>query len=141
MDLGDAVRVGAALGLGQQGGALLVGGQHRLDQAVRPGRRFLRDPADALVARQRDRAAIGIQLAGDQAQQGGLTAAVAADQADPLALVDGHGGAVEQRPPGDAIDEIIDVEHGGGGDSRIMPMRNTASASCTTTARASASTR
>ena len=34
VDLGDAVRVGGRLRLGQQRGALVVGGEHELDQRL-----------------------------------------------------------------------------------------------------------
>ena len=80
----SAMRLGIVrrLGLGQQARALLVGGEHELDQALRPARRLLRHPADAGRARHVDAAVVGLQLAGDQAQQRGLAGAVAADEAD-----------------------------------------------------------
>ena len=47
LNVGDAVRIGRGLGLGEQGGALGIGGEHHLDQALRARRRFLRDLTDA----------------------------------------------------------------------------------------------
>jgi hypothetical protein len=41
-------------------------------------------------------AAIGLNLAGQQAQQSGFTGAVATDQADTLAGIDLEAGAVQQ---------------------------------------------
>ena len=43
--------VGRGLGFGEQARAFGVGGQHPVDQAVVAARRFLRDVADAGVAR------------------------------------------------------------------------------------------
>ena len=49
------MRVGRGLRLGEQGGALLVGGEHHLDERLGPARRLLRDPADARAARHGER--------------------------------------------------------------------------------------
>ena len=53
LDLGDPVRIGRRLGFRQQGGALLVGGEHDLDQRLLGAGRFLRHLADAGVLRER----------------------------------------------------------------------------------------
>ena len=47
VDVGDAVRVGGVLGLGQQRRALGVGGEHPVDDALVAARRLLRHVADA----------------------------------------------------------------------------------------------
>src|SRR3546814_1631777 len=73
---------------------------------------FLRDLADPGGARIGDAAAVGVQLAGNQLQEGGLAGAVAADQADPLALVNRDGGAVEERVALNPEFEVVDVQHG-----------------------------
>ena len=58
LDLGDAMRVGRGLGLGEQRGALGVGGEHDVEQAFRPARRLLRQPPDARARRHADRAVL-----------------------------------------------------------------------------------
>ena len=85
--------------------------QHDLEQAVRAVRRFLREPSDAPARRDLDVALLGRDLAGDDAEQRGLAGAVAADQPDPRAGRNARGGAIEQRPAGNADGEIVDDEH------------------------------
>ena len=102
MDVGDAAGIVRRLRLGEQARALLVGGEHEVDQALRPARRFLRHPADAGGARHVDAAVIGRQLAGDQAQQRGLARAVAPDEADLVARRNAGRGLVEENAPLDA---------------------------------------
>jgi hypothetical protein len=74
-----SVAVSASL---MQRGALAVGGQHEVDQRIRPARRFLFHPAHAHAARQGDLPILGVQFAADQPEQRGLAGAVAADKAD-----------------------------------------------------------
>ena len=112
--LGQADRVRAFLGFGQKGRALLIGRQHGRDQAFRPRRRVLRDLADAQALGMLDLALVGLLRAGDQAQQGRLAAAVRPDQADPRAHRHRRRGAIEQKPPGDPVAQILDLQHGGG---------------------------
>ena len=114
VDLGDAVGVGGGFGFGQQAAALGVGGQHDVDQAFRATGRFLRDPADAGALGQADVAIVGRELAGDQAQQGGLAGAIAADEADLVASGNGGGRLVEQGAAFHPEGEIVDVQHGAG---------------------------
>ena len=81
VDVGDPVRVGRGLGLGQQRGALGVGRQHRFEHRQVGRRRFLRHAADAGPLVDLDRAAVEGQLALDQLEQRGLARAVLADKA------------------------------------------------------------
>ena len=111
LDLGDAMRVVRGFRLGQQRGALAMRLQHDLDQAFRPVRRFLRQPADAPARRDLDVALLGGDIAGDDAEQSGLAGAVAADQADARARRNARGGAFQQRASGNADREIVDDEH------------------------------
>ena len=74
--------------------------------------RVLRHRADAGAAAQADAAAVGLDLALDQAQQGRFAGAVAADQADLPAVGHGRGGAIEQHALAMAEGEVVDVEHG-----------------------------
>ena len=55
LDLGDAMRVARGLGFGEQLRALGVGGEHHVDQPLRPARRFLCEPPDARARRHVDR--------------------------------------------------------------------------------------
>jgi hypothetical protein len=114
VDFAHAVAVGVALGLGQQGGALGIGGQHGFQQAFRPGGGFLRHMAHAGALGQADLAAIRLDLAGDGLQQGGLAGAVAADQADLAAGVHHEVGAFQKGAAGDAEGEVADGEDGHG---------------------------
>ena len=91
----SAMRCGIVrgLGLGQQRACAPVGGQHGVDQALRPARRLLRHACRCALARgQGDAAVVGVQLAGDQLQQGRLARAVAADEAD----ADGPSGMADR---------------------------------------------
>ena len=108
MDVGDAVAVGGVLGLVQQALPLGIGGQHGVEQALRPVRRFLGDAADAGAVGQADLAGVGVQVAGDQLQQGGLAGAVAPDQPGLVAAGQGHAGALQKGTPGDAAGQVGD---------------------------------
>ena len=111
LDLGDAVRVVRGLGFREQRVALAIGPEHDLEQAFRPVRRFLRQPADAPARRHFDVAVLGRDVAGDDVEQRRLAGAVAADQADAGAGRNAGGGVFEQRAAGDADGEIVDDEH------------------------------
>ncbi len=54
-------------------------------------------------------AAVGLNLAGQQAKQGGFTGAVATDQADPLAGVDLEAGAIQQFFGTEGDGEVVDA--------------------------------
>ena len=73
--------------------ALEIGRQHDLDQRLRPGRRFLRQPADAFARADGDAAVFGGEFAGDDVKQRGLAGAVAADQPDAGAVRNARRGA------------------------------------------------
>ena len=95
MDFGQPVgRRG--VGLGQQGQPLGVALQHDIDQRGLALGRFLLDAAHAGAAGQADFAAIHRDVAGDGAQQGGFAGAVAADEADAPAGIDGQRRLVKQ---------------------------------------------
>ena len=108
VDVGDAMAVGGVLRLLQQALPLGIGGQHGLQQALRPVRRFLRDAADPGAVGQADLAGVGVQVAGDQLQQGGLAGAVAPDQAGLVAAGQREAGTLQKRAPGDPAGEVGD---------------------------------
>ncbi len=87
LDLGDALGVVGALGLGKQRRALLVGVEHEIDQrlARRPAPPARRGRA-ARAAGYDDRPALRRNLAADQPEERGLARAVAADEADARAV-------------------------------------------------------
>ncbi len=111
VDLGDAIGIVRSLGLAEQPRALLVGREHEVEQAVRSAGGFLRHPADAGRARDVDAAAVGMDLAGDQAQQRGLARAVAADESDLVAGRNAGRGLVEEDAPFDAVGQVVDMQH------------------------------
>ncbi len=114
LDLGDPVGIGDALGVGEQPLALAIGRQHDLARGRLAARRVLRHPADPGIAADAHRAEIGLGLALDQAQQRGLAAAIAADQAHPVTGGHVHGGAFQQQTAADTQTDIVDVQHGAG---------------------------
>ncbi len=112
MDLGDSLGFGGSLGLGQQGGPFLVGGQHGFQQALRTVRRFLRDTADSRPSGQGDGARIRRLIAGDDPEKGRLAAAVAANQTGLVAGRQGQPRVLEQDTAGDAYDQVRYLQHG-----------------------------
>ena len=106
LDFGDAVRVLGGIRFLQQRRPFHVRRQHRVEQGDLVRRYLLRDAADAGVGRQRDLAAVGLQLAADQAEQSGFAGAVAADQTDLVSGRNEGGGGFEQRPAFDRKAEI-----------------------------------
>ena len=117
VDFGDPCGLARRFGLFEQGRALRIGGENRVEQALRPGRRVLCDQAEPHVALQGEAAFVGLQAAGDQLEQSRLAAAVGADQPGTLALVDGDRGPLEQGAAGDPVSHLVDMQHGGPGDS------------------------
>ncbi len=89
-----------------------IGGEHDFDQAFRVVGRFLAGDADAPARRHGDGTGIGLYGAGHHAKQRCLAGAVAADEAYPVARIDGGAGAVEQRTRADAIGDLIEPKHG-----------------------------
>src|SRR6185437_11982014 len=77
-------------------------------------RRLLCDEAEPQPLLQRDRSAIGLQRAADEAEQRRFPRAVAADEPDLQPGIDPRRGALEERPAADAVYEIADRQHGGG---------------------------
>ena len=82
LDLGDSVRIVRGLRFGEKPGALEIGCEHHIEQAIRAAGRFLRQTADAPARRHLDLSMLGRNIAGDHAKQCGLAGPVASDQAD-----------------------------------------------------------
>ena len=134
VDLRQAGGGGAVL-LGEEGGALGVGLQHRVEQGLRPGWRLLPHLREAGAGAEPDLAAVDGKLAGDGLQQRALAGAVAPDQADAAAGVDAQVGGVEQGAPGDPQRHVVDDEeaHGGGiarAVVRVEAVRRRGAGSC-----------
>ena len=111
LDLGSPQRLRPGVPLGEEAGALMVGGEDRFERARLPARRLLRQKPDPIAARQFDRSAIGVQRAADQIEQGRFAGAVAPDQPDLAALGDLRARLVEQNPPADAVCQAGDGQH------------------------------
>ena len=65
----------------------------------------LRDVAGARVAAHGDGAGIGLDLAGEDAEQGGFAGAVAADQAEAFAFGDAEGDVLEEEAGAEGFGE------------------------------------
>jgi hypothetical protein len=113
LDLGGAQRLGPDAPLGEQRGALDIGGERGLQRRRRAARGFLGEKADPVTARQFDRAGIGLQRTADQIEEGRLAGAVAPDEAHLAALGDLCAGLVEQSSPGDPVCHAQKGQHRG----------------------------
>src|SRR3546814_12073160 len=76
------------------------------------GRHLLLQPRHAHPALAADFAVVGLQFAVQQAQQGGLASAVAADQGDAFAGFDGQVDAFEQQRAADAVVDGVQGDQG-----------------------------
>src|SRR5690606_10558444 len=85
---------------------------HGVDEARGRRRRLLRHAADPGARRQRDRARFEREFAPDQPEERGLAGAVAADEADLVAVGNRGRSALEQRAPLDRIGDVGDPQHG-----------------------------
>ena len=70
------------------------------------------DEGDGLARLQRDLAAVGFDLAAYQAEQGGFTAAVLADETDALVGEGLQIHVLEKRGAALQVGQILDFEHG-----------------------------
>ena len=111
MDFGDAMRIGGGLGFAKQRAALGIGREHEIDERRLAAGRFLRDLADPRAPGQRDRAALGRDLAGDQPEQRRLADAVAPDEADARRRQGSTGRAVEKKARPKPVGEVVDLQH------------------------------
>ena len=73
-------------------------------------RQLLRQRGDAQTGLTPDLAAIGVQLIGQQTQQGGLARTVAANQANPFAGVQLKAGAIQQLFSAEGDGEMVNAE-------------------------------
>ncbi len=113
LDRGDLGRIVGALGGAEQLRALEIGIEHRLARRPLAAGRLLGDRADAGAAPQAHLAGIRAELALDQAQQRGLAAAVAPDQADPVPGRQPDARLLEQQPAADPEGDVVQMQHGG----------------------------
>ena len=96
----------------QQASAFGVGGEHGIEQAAIPPRRFRRDMAEARAGGEADIPAIGLEVADDGLEQRGLPRPVPPDQPEPAPGVEGHVRPFHQGPAADAEREVADGEDG-----------------------------
>ena len=111
VNFADTVRVGRVFGFVEQAGALGIGGQHPFDERRVAAWRFLRDVADALIARRRDGPVIRRDFAFQQTQQRGLAGTIAADEPDLVAVRNSGGCRIQDHAPFDPVGEVIDMKH------------------------------
>ena len=104
-------RLGACqlrLRLGQGG----VAGEDEVGRALLGLGHLLRDLADAPARRHGHVAGIGVQPVGEEREQRGLAGAVAADEADLFARLDGEAGAIENELDAATQRNLGENEHG-----------------------------
>src|SRR3546814_11584107 len=97
------------LGLRRRGQlcAFGVGGEHGVERRRGAARRFLRDIADARLARHFDAALVGFELTDHHLHQGRFARAVAADEARAAFAGQTRGRAVEDGAPAAAHGEAL----------------------------------
>ena len=112
MDLRRAIGGRFSLQRRDQASAFGVGGQHGVEQAALPPRRFLRDMAEARAGREADIPPIGLEVADDGLEQRGLARPVPPDEPEPAPGVERHIRPFHQGPAADAEREVADGENG-----------------------------
>ena len=113
LDRGDLGRIVDALGRLQQARPLEIGVEHGLaGRPLAPGR-LLRDRSDGRPTPKAHLACVRADLAPDQAEQRGLAAAVAADQADPVPGRQPDARMLEQQAAADPEGHVVQMQHGG----------------------------
>jgi len=101
--------------LGQQGAKFAQAcGDHVEYAAGRILRYFLREPRNAHAALQANFAIVWLDLAGEQAQQGGFAFAIAADDADALVRLDRQIDVFKQERTADAVVDVLELDQGHG---------------------------
>ncbi len=106
------ILAGQGLGLGPDRGRHLgIAGQDEIDGRVGQRGGFLGDAGDAGLAGQLHVALVGLQFTGNRREQAGLAGAIAADQADPVACMQGHVHTGQQQPSPPAQGEIAKRNH------------------------------
>ncbi|MEY9789138.1 hypothetical protein ABIE77_003697 [Sinorhizobium fredii] len=113
LDVGNPMRVGGDFGLGEKGGAFLVGLQHDLDQRLFRARRLLSHLADPRVLRQGDAASLGGEFADDDPEERRFAGTVAADEARLRARRKRHGCGFDEKTARDAGGKTGDLDHCG----------------------------
>ncbi len=94
-----------------QGGALLVGLEHDLDQRLLGAGRFLRDLSYAGVFRDGDRPALGAHIAGNDPKERRFAGAVLANEAGFGAGGQRHAGVVDEEAAGNTGGKVGYRDH------------------------------
>ncbi len=118
LDIGDAVGIRRGFRLLHECEAFGIGCENRVEQGLRPARRFLRDMAEDRLAGHGDRAAFKRNLAEDQLEERRFSAAIAADQPRARCRGELRGRVVEQETIAEAIGEAGERKHGRGYSER-----------------------
>ena len=91
--------------------ALGIGREHEIGERRLAAGRLLFHLAETRATGQHDRAALGRDLAGDQAEQRRLADAVAPDEADARGRRQHRARAVEKKPRSKAVGEVGNLQH------------------------------
>ena len=113
-----AARIPGGFRFLHQGGALPVGGEHRVARRIRTSRHLLIDQPHRQAARADDPALVGLQPARDETEQGRLAAPVASDEPEPAPRADLRVHAPEKEAPFDAAGNVLKGQHGRTGNRR-----------------------
>ena len=114
MRLGDRHAVATVLCFQEllaQAGQALIARQHEIGGTFRGFRHVLGHLGDAPAGGQRELAAVLVQRAVQQREQGGFAGAVAAHQPDLLARMDGDAGATQQHLGAAAQGDVLQLDH------------------------------
>src|SRR5262249_6272414 len=106
-------------------GADRAGAVHHLGHRA-PSRHLadvLAEVADGRAAIDRDLALVGLVLAGDHPEQGGLAGAVGADQSDLLAAIERRRSFDEQDLPAVLLADIVETNHAGRTGKAVLLLR------------------
>ena len=111
LDLCDLGGIARNFGTRHQAGALGVGGQHRVEQALVRRGRFLRHAADPGAGRDLDLSRIERKLTANQPKKGRLAGAVAPDEANLVPGRDHGRGVLEETLAFQCESDIPECQH------------------------------
>jgi hypothetical protein len=112
VDIAQQMRVMFGFGLGQQVGALYIGGQHGFKRRGISAGRFLRDIAQTAAARHIDRTGVGVDFADQRFDKSRFARAVASNQTDFATGGNGGAGTRNDIAPAKAHGQVRNGQHG-----------------------------
>jgi hypothetical protein len=112
IDMAEAIGIMRRLALRHQRGAFLVGRQNGFERRGSAGGRFLRDIAQARVARHFATALVRVELADHHFHQRRFARAVTADEAHAATRRQRGAGAVDNGAAAEAHGDVLQIQHG-----------------------------